>query len=135
MNGLKSEIKKNIDMNMTLVEIFGTMVPIVLFISIAWVINMIIDRRALHKERMLLIEKGGDSNLLIESKKEKHFFENGSLKYGLVLVGISLGVITGAIFDRIELFESAEIGYFFGVFLFSGIGLILSYYLNKKEDQ
>lgn len=122
-------------MDINLVKIFAVMIPMVLFVCIVWIIQVIVNRRALHKERMLLIEKGGDSRVLIETEKEKRFFESASLKYGLVLVGISLGILIGAIFDRIELFEKREIGYFFGVFLFSGIGLILNHYLNKNENK
>jgi|GEM_PF-1906134 len=113
---------------------FTMLIPIVMFMSIAWTIERIVSRSALHKERTKAIEKGLDLSQLNDLNPKKSFFESNTLKYGLVAIGFSIGCLVGSFFEQNQILANKEIGYFFGVSLFSGIALVVSYYLNKKES-
>ena len=80
-----------------------------------------------HKERKLLLEKGADPSIFQFPKVQKI----ASLRYGLLLIGVALGIFMGSLMA-----ESAnmpeEAAYFSMVFLFGGIALVVSYFLEKK---
>lgn len=111
-------------------DVVSVFIPIVMFISIAWTLNTIVSRRALHRERMLAIEKGADVKGLNDLRQEG---KDQSLKYGLLLIGVSLGIITGLVLNQFLQVEE-EIPYFIGVTLFSGLGLII-YHVLKKDNK
>jgi hypothetical protein len=107
-------------------------VPMILFISIAWVIERIVNRRALNRERLKLIEKGGN---LEDLKAQKNsFLEIDGLKYGLVAVGVAIGTLIGSYFEQNEILANDVVGYIFSISLFVGFALILSHYLLRKEE-
>ena len=106
-------------------------------------------------ERMAIIEKIGDKldasafegKLGLPSYVKKFSFS--SLKAGLLLAGIGLGLLVGFIInlsvlpynqfgDDWKLHEAAGIVYGASVLLFGGLGLILSFiieiYMSKKKD-
>jgi ABC-type Fe3+-siderophore transport system permease subunit len=80
------------------------------------------------KERMALIEKGADASMFF-GRQGFNFY---ALKFGLLLIGIAVGLILGAILTAITLLNN-EAAYFSMIFLFGGIGLVISHYLEKKE--
>ena len=80
------------------------------------------------KERMTLIEKGADASLLV-SKSNVNFY---ALKLGLLFIGVAIGLILGAILVEMTTLND-EAAYFSMIFLFGGIGLVISHFLEKKE--
>lgn len=104
-----------------------------IFGSIVWLIERTIDRRSLNRERLNLIEKGGNLNDLGLEKAKKHS-NHTNLKYGLVAIGLSIGSLLGAILEKYQVLENNEVGYIFSIALFVGISLLLSHYLIRNEN-
>lgn len=81
------------------------------------------------KERMALIEKGADASTFVKKSSG-----NSSLKWGLLLVGVALGMLIGNWLAETSSFQGEEeVAYFSMVFLFGGIALVVNYFLNKRE--
>ena len=88
-----------------------------------------------NKERMALIEKGIGADIFNKGKRStapgwKVFI----LNFALLLTGIGLGIFVGGIMDDL-LGLSEEIAYPGSIFTFSGIALIIGFYLTKKLEQ
>jgi F0F1-type ATP synthase membrane subunit c/vacuolar-type H+-ATPase subunit K len=88
-----------------------------------------------NKERLALIEKGADASLFNTGKEGKSLFGWGklSLKSGMLLTGIGLGIIAGAILESAAVFPSEEAGYFSMIFIFGGLALVLFYLIDRKS--
>lgn len=88
-----------------------------------------------NKEKMAMIERGIDPGA--QKSTPKPFL---SLKFGLLLVGLGLGLLValftvramfGSIMSNVE--EGQAVAIYFGcVFIFGGLGLITSYIIEKK---
>lgn len=79
------------------------------------------------KERIMLIEKGIDAPSFHSQPKGVL-----ALKLGLLFIGVAIGMIIGAVLvETTTLHEEAS--YFSMIFLFGGIGLVISHFLEKKE--
>jgi hypothetical protein len=98
-------------------------VPVSVFAMVFGIIY-IINRR---KERMYMIDKG----LSPESFKSE-YRSLTSLKWGLFLVGLGIGLIIAN-----RLVESGtmneEAAYFSMIFLFGGLALVVSFFLGKNK--
>jgi F0F1-type ATP synthase membrane subunit c/vacuolar-type H+-ATPase subunit K len=88
-----------------------------------------------NKERLALIEKGADASLFNTGKEGKSTFGWGkfTLKIGMLLTGIGLGIIAGAILETASVFPSEEAGYFSMILIFGGLSLILFYLIDRKS--
>ena len=88
-----------------------------------------------NKERMALIEKGADASLFNTGKEGKSLinWNKFTLKTGMFLIGIGLGIIAGAILDSADVFPSEEAGYFSMILVFGGLGLVLFYLFDRKN--
>ncbi len=108
--------------------ILALMIPIIAMIGgVAIAIIAIITDY--HKKKSM-IEKG------IEIPERKPSSPYGSIKFGALVIGAAIGLIFGSFADDINLFVEDETGYFVGVMLFSGIGLIASsLYINKLSKK
>lgn len=85
-----------------------------------------------NKEKMAMIERGMDPGLQKPRTPAPTPFL--SLKFGLLMVGLGLGLIA-ALFTAAKsgLDDEAQAAIYFGfIFLFGGIGLIVSYAIEKK---
>ena len=110
----------------------GILVPITLFIcafALAFGIRYFIN-----KEKMALIERGIDPSS--QRGTPKPFL---SLKFGLLFVGLGLGLLVAlftakALFgDNMKVEKPQIVAVYFGsVFIFGGLGLIVSYLIEKK---
>jgi hypothetical protein len=83
-----------------------------------------------NKERLALIEKGADPQLF---KTKGYSFKETTLKMGLFFVGIGLGVFGGYLLSQIGMDEIPA--YFSMIFLFGGIALAISYWVQKKHEE
>ena len=88
-----------------------------------------------NKERMALIEKGADASLFNTGKEGKNIFNwnKFTLKIGMFLTGIGLGIIAGAILESSAVFPSEEAGYFSMILIFGGLALVLFYLIDRKN--
>ena len=111
----------------------GELVAITFFIGAFAMIFGI--RHLSNKEKMAMIERGIDPGL--QKATPKPFI---SLKFGLLLVGLGLGLLV-AMFSVRGVFgpemTSGEEGqaaaiYFGCIGIFGGLGLIISYFVEKK---
>ncbi len=109
------------------------LIPLTLFICIAWTITAFVNRRSLHKERMNAIDKG--ANLTDLDIKTKRFESDNAftLKIGLVSIGVSIGFLLGSFFEQNEVLANSHIGYYFSISLFTGIALVSSYLIQNKK--
>jgi len=111
----------------------GVLVPISLFLG---AFAMIFGIRYLsNKEKMAMIERGIDPGVFKATPKP--FL---SLKFGLLLVGLGLGLLV-ALFTVRGIFgsdmshteETQSVAIYFGCLgIFGGLGLIVSYVIEKK---
>lgn len=109
------------------------LVVFIIFGSIAWVIERIINRISLNRERMKLIERGGDLTALHLEKAPYPSSNYSSLKSGLIAIGVAAGSLAGSFFEQNKVLANKEMGYIFSIALFVGLSLIISHYLLKKE--
>jgi F0F1-type ATP synthase membrane subunit c/vacuolar-type H+-ATPase subunit K len=86
-----------------------------------------------NKERLALIEKGADASLFNTGKETKYSWGKYSLKFGMLMTGIGLGIIAGAILEARSAFPSEEAGYFSMIFIFGGLALVLFYLIDRKS--
>ena len=78
-------------------------------------------------ERTALIAAGKDASIF-EYGKPKHYL---SLKYGMLLVGLAIGVILGGILE-VNTNIPEPMAYLSMVLLWGGLSLILFYAIHKK---
>jgi len=108
---------------MTLQPVFILMVIFGSILGIVYLSNR-------KKERMSVIERGLDPDKYLCNK----ISTGQSLKYGLLLIGVALGILIGNILSVSESFvDVPEAAYFSMIFLFGGLALVISHFLVKKQ--
>ncbi|MEM8895087.1 MAG: DUF6249 domain-containing protein [Bacteroidota bacterium] len=100
-------------------------VPVVSVLSIVTLIIFI--RKFINDERMAMIEKGVDSKIF------RNTGESAPLRYGLLLIGIGIGLLFGSVLEAMFYSLNEEAGYFSMISLFGGLGLFLSYQIEQKK--
>ena len=102
-------------------------VPVALFATIFGIVWIGVSAR--NKERLALIEKGMDASIFkIESQGHWRY---GALKFGLLAIGIGIGLVVANILDVNGIMDE-EVAYFAMVFIFGGLGLLSYYKLMGK---
>ena len=104
---------------MDLTEVF---VPAIVFIAIAYILKAWMD----HREKMRLIQKGGD---MPNYEVTKPFFSG--LKLAGVLIGFGVGMLIGNLLSIFTLIPE-QIAYFSMILLFGGLSIIIFHLLEKK---
>ncbi|HTF19896.1 MAG TPA: DUF6249 domain-containing protein [Chryseolinea sp.] len=103
------------------------LVSIAAFASAFGIIYIIVVTR--YRERMSMLEKGVDP---------ANFSKSGdgskTLKFGMLSVGVALGILMGNLLDKNELLDTAA-AYFSMTFLFGGLSLILNYIIERKAKR
>ena len=105
---------------------FEVLIPIVLFIVGFGIVYIYFTTR--NKERMAMIEKGADPSIF--HKKEK---PTSSMKLGMLLVGVAIGIITGEIIANLGLMH-VPASHFAMIGLFGGLALIIHHLIEGKKD-
>jgi hypothetical protein len=103
----------------------GILVPIAFFAMIFGIVYLAIRK----KERMLLIQRGADASVF-ESKKN----ETGNLKWGLLSLGIGIGILLGRVFAAYTCL-GAEASYFSLICLFGGLSLVIYHFIARKIEK
>lgn len=105
------------------------LIPLIVFSSIFGIFFVWISTR--NKERMALIEKGADASLFATKKKN---FTNLTLKFGMLAIGIGVGILMGSLIDEYTNLPE-EVGFISMIFLFGGLGLVGNAIIEKKEKE
>jgi hypothetical protein len=93
-------------------------------------IYAIVHLNVRRKERMALIAKGADPSLFHEKIRTRVT----SLRYGLLFVGLGIGILLGNLLEAVADF-TPEVAYFSMTFIFGGIALIISYFVGKRLEE
>ena len=108
--------------------IVGILVPITLFIGVFTMIIFL--RKYENEERMAMIEKG--INPANTTKPKTH--PSGTLRFTLLAIGAGVGLLVGNMLEKANLVEE-EVAYFAMVLLFGGVGLLVSYLIQLRQDE
>jgi hypothetical protein len=100
----------------------GIFVPIGFFLALFAILYVYWTTRT--KERLALIEKGADASIF-KTEPSKYAL----LKWGIFLIGLSVGVITGFALSNVV---NEVVAFFTMIFFFGGIGLIVAYFVTTK---
>ena len=104
------------------------LIPLIVFSSIFGIIYVFLTTR--NKERLSLIEKGADASLFASKKNYK---SNLTLKFGMLAVGIGVGILIASILDTYTVLDE-EVAYPSMIFLFGGLFLVANAMIEKKEQ-
>lgn len=110
---------------MNVIEI---LVPFSFFAMLFGIAYLFLTTR--NRERMALIEKGADASLFNTGRTSRSSLT--VVTFALLSVGIGLGVLCGALLEKSGLDEG--VAYPASIFIFAGIGLLSSYYINKSRS-
>jgi hypothetical protein len=98
------------------------LVPIAFFAMVFGIVYLAIRR----KERRQLIEKGMDASLL----EPKHTTNYSSLKWGMLFVGIGVGILLGKIIAAYSCMGE-EASVFSMICLFGGLALVIYHFMER----
>ena len=111
-----------------IIPIFGIMLPII--ITLGAFIMIVYLRKFENIERMSIIEKGLSPDIF---KKDQQRYSSSALRGALLMIGVGIGFLMGYWLDRT--FNMEETGYFSMLFIFGGLGLVLSYVLEESKNK
>src|ERR1700761_2495880 len=104
----------------------GILVPTAMFAMIFGIVYLS------KRERMAMIERGMDPR---RYKQRSAPYQN--LKWGLLFIGAGLGLFLAFLIDRIGFrtneFDDNPAIYFSMIAIFGGLGLLVSYLIEKKD--
>jgi hypothetical protein len=124
--------EKNV-INQNLFKMGTVLTFIALFATIFGVLYVYYTTR--HKERLALIEKGADASLFNTGKENTKSGINWNkltLKFGMLFMGVALGIITAAIMSNAGVLDE-DANYSSMIFLFGGLSLVLYYLIDRKN--
>jgi hypothetical protein len=107
-------------------ESLGILIPFAFFALVFASLYVYLTTR--NKERLALIEKGADPALFKQRDETGTGYSN--FKFGLFLIGIALGIIAGYFLNEAGMDEGPA--FFSMIFLFGGIGLVVSFLLQGR---
>ncbi|MBI9066166.1 MAG: hypothetical protein JEZ09_02665 [Salinivirgaceae bacterium] len=118
------------DESLQLIPIFGMVTGIIINLGLftAIVLAIYYNVKARNKERMALIEKGVDISEIYKKKDRKA----GFFKFGMIMVGISIGLLFAVILTKFNLFPDV-VAYFIGILLFGGLSVLYANQLAEKK--
>ena len=102
--------------------------PIIIVAIVFGFVYAVIYLLVRKKERMALLEKGVDVSIWLTPNKPAI----QGLRYGLMFIGVAIGILLGAtLIETTSL--NTEASYFSMVFLFGGLGLVITHFVERKE--
>ena len=101
------------------------LVPMSFFAMVFGIVYISIKR----KERRMLIERGLDLSTLEAKKKD-----SSSLKWGMVFVGVGLGIFLGKILAAYSSFDE-DAAYFSMICLLGGLALVIYHFIEKGQEK
>jgi hypothetical protein len=100
----------------------GIFVPIGFFLAIFAILYVYWTTRT--RERLALIDKGADASIF-KAEASKYSL----LKWGIFLIGVSIGVITGYALANVV---NEVVAFFTMIFFFGGLALIAAHFITNK---
>ena len=85
-----------------------------------------------NRERLALIEKNADPSILRQEPKKSG--KTFVIKLGLLFAGAGLGTLIGNMLALVPVLDEGA-AYVSMIFLFSGTGLVVSYFLSRKVQK
>ncbi len=128
-----SDIKEIMGLLIALIAVGGGLAIGFISVKISIVEDMkkqLATLEARNKERMALIERGLDAN---QADARRNRRSNGPLMWGLLLIGVALGVLNGYLLSYSGVGERTFMMNVLGL-LFGGIALLIFYKTTKKTD-
>jgi len=124
--GLMGKIR-NLEFNKSVMQDItrDLFVSLAAFAAIFGIIYVFVITR--HREHMSMLEKGVDPSVFRSKGKSGAM----TLKFGMLCVGISLGILLGYIFYRNDVLDRS-VAYLSMTFLSGGISLILNFLIDQK---
>ena len=114
-------------------QMTGIIIVFIVFASITGLILGVIYLRNRNQERIKILEKGADPSIL---KSEAGKGGKVSLKIGIILIAIALGIIIGSLIANYTyIFPESEVAYFSSIFLFGGLGLLVTQLISNKNGK
>jgi hypothetical protein len=105
------------------------LIPIVLFLVVFGIVYVVISAR--NRERMAMIDKGvNPQDFMVPSRNNPY----GILKWGLLLVGVGLGLFLGSILEAYTRIPE-EPAYFASALFFGGIGLAVAFVITRNAEE
>lgn len=101
------------------------LIPIAFFGTIVLIVYLILRR----KERAVLIEKGISATIFETRKNVPQ-----ALKWGMLLIGIGLGILIGRLLSLFTAMGEEE-AFFSMVFLCGGISLVLFHFIARNLEK
>ena len=111
----------------------GELLAFLLVASFFATIVLISFLRIRKSERMAMWAAGKDLKDQVKPQTTANI--NQILKYGLLLIGLGLGLVIGDILYNADVIRTQEVAYFSMVLLFGGLGLLISYFLISKQNK
>lgn len=102
----------------------GVIISLGAFAMIYGIVHLVIRK----KERLMLIQAGLDPGTFEKNSKPTLT----TVKLGMLMVAVGLGVLLANIIVTLSLMDS-DAAYFSLVFLFGGISLLVSYFLERRQ--
>jgi uncharacterized membrane protein len=109
--------------------LIGLLVPLGAFAMIFGIFYVAISSR--NRERMSLIEKGADPALFESIKRSS---EVRTMKLGLFLLGIGIGIVVANVFVTSNLMEE-DAAYPAMILVFGGLALITAHFLTRNQEK
>jgi hypothetical protein len=108
-----------------MLELTPVLVLLIIFGTILGIVYLGLRK----KERMAMMDKGIDPSTFITPRKAG----SSSLKYGILLISVALGIFMGKWLVTTGMFQfEEEAAYFSMIFLFGGLGLVIYHFLDRK---
>ncbi|GAB3223048.1 hypothetical protein J0A67_10885 [Algoriphagus aestuariicola] len=105
------------------------LIPLIIFSAIFGMVYVYLTTR--NKERLALIEKGADASLFNTGKKNG--FGSIILNLALLAIGIGIGVLIGAMLAQAGMDD--DVSFPASIFIFGGLGLVTSFFVNRKLEK
>ncbi len=99
-------------------------IPVSFFLAVFAILYVFFTTR--NKERLALIEKGAEASIF---KKDPGMGKYNLLKWGIFLIGLAAGVISGFMLSKVI---NEVVAFFTGVLLFGGLALIIAHFVTNK---
>lgn len=105
------------------------LIPLIIFSAIFGIVYVYLTTR--NKERLALIEKGADASLFNTGRKRG--LSPFVLNLALLAIGIGIGVLIGGLLAQTGMDE--DVSFPASIFIFGGLGLLISFFLNRKLEK
>lgn len=101
------------------------LIPISFFALVYGIVYLLVRR----KERLAMLQKGVDASIFEAGTKAP-----ADLKWGLLLIGIGVGILLGKVLAVYTTLDE-EPAFFSMICLFGGLGLIIYHFIANKMEQ